>query len=357
MTRLFGRTWTRSALMASVGNIHQLGGIRPIELVAGRERGVRGYEVETGTGLSFTVLADRALDITRATYRGHALAYLTPSGAAHPAYHEPEGAGWLRTFPGGLLTTCGLAYAGAPGEDAGETYGLHGRISTLPMEEVGYGGEWRGDTYWMHIAGSVSEAVIFGSMLRMTRRISAWLGGNEIRIEDTVTNIGGEPTPHMMLYHCNFGFPLLGPDATLIADSRHTSPRDAEAAAGLERWREMAAPTPGFREQVLYHDLTADRHGDVRVALMNPTLERGIGVGMTYHQKTLPHFVQWKMLGHGSYVLGLEPANCLVGGRAAEREAGRMVVLPPGESRDYRLTFSVLDGVEEMEAFARMIRG
>lgn len=356
MTELFGRTFTKAELLAYVGHISQVGGIRPIELVAGRERGVRGFEVTTGTGLSFTVLADRALDITRASFRGRSLGYLTPSGEAHPAYYEPQGAGWLRTFPGGLLTTCGLTAVGAPGEDAGEACGLHGRISHLPAEELGYWGEWQGDAYWMHITGTMTEAVIFGHALRLTRRISAKLGANTILIEDTVTNMGGAPAPHMLLYHCNLGFPLLSPEATFVTQSRSVTPRDADAAAGLETFRALQSPTVGYREQVFYHDMAADHAGDVRVALVNPALDGGLGLGITYRKHTLPQFVQWKMMGHGTYVLGLEPSNCYVGGRAEERAAGRLVVLQPGEERQYRLELRVLDGMHAMEEFTRTIR-
>ena len=196
-----------------------------MELAAGRERGVRGFELTTGSGFACTVLADRALDITGASFRGRSLVYLSPAGQAHPAYYEPQGPGWLRTFPAGLLTTCGLSTLGSPGVDAGEELGLHGRISTLPVEELGYWGAWEGDDYWMHITGAVSEGVIFGNPLRLTRHITAQLGGSSVRIEDTVENLGGQPTPHMMLYHCNFGFPLLKP----AQRTRHRQPARAPA--------------------------------------------------------------------------------------------------------------------------------
>ena len=69
----------------------------------------------------------------------------SPVGEAHPAYFEPEGTRRLRTF-GGLLTTCGLTYAGAPSTDAGEDLGLHGRVSPA-RRNVHVDAEWDGDDY------------------------------------------------------------------------------------------------------------------------------------------------------------------------------------------------------------------
>ncbi len=356
MVRLFGRDFTRKELQSYVGNTAQLGGIRPIELASGRERGVRGFDVATGSGFEFTVLADRALDVTRATFRGRSLAFHTPAGQAHPAYYEPQGLGWLRTFPGGLLATCGLAYMGAPCVDEGEELGLHGRVGTLPAEELGCWTAWEGDDLWMRIQGTVTEGVIFGNPLRLTRAISAKLGGNSILFEDTVENLGGMPTPHMMLYHFNLGFPVLGPAARLVSHSLDVKPRDAEGAKGLEMYAEFQQPTPGYAEQVFYHDLATDNEGDARVALVNPELDGGLGVFLRYHKKTLPRFIQWKMMGYGSYVLGLEPGNAYVGGRDKERAAGTLPVLQPGESRSYTVEIGVLDGLAEIEEFERQVR-
>lgn len=355
MATLFGRNYSKQELLSYVGNITQLGGIRPVELTAGRERGVRGFELATGTGFQVTVLADRALDVTRATFRGRSLSYLTPTGQSHPAYYEPSGLGWLRTFSGGLVATCGMRNVGTGCLDEGEELGLHGRVGTLPMEELGYWGEWKDDEYWMFLKGTLTEGVIFGNPLRLTRLISARLGDSSISIDDCVENIGGQPSPLMMLYHCNLGFPVLGPSARLVTNSLKVSPRDETAAAGLDRYAEFQPPTAGYAEQCFYHDMAADNDGNVHAALVNRELDDGLGVFLRYHRKTLPCFIQWKMMGYGTYALGLEPANALVSGRASEREAGRLSMLQPGEKRRFHLEIGALDGVAAIEEFERRI--
>ncbi|MEO0565399.1 MAG: DUF4432 family protein, partial [Chloroflexota bacterium] len=117
------RTWTRDELTQHVGHMRQLADVRPFTYDDGRAQGMHGYHVYTGTGLSFDVFAGRALDIGSFNYRGHALAWSSANGPVHPAYYEPNGLGWLRSFPGGLVTTCGLDQFGAPSDDTGETFG------------------------------------------------------------------------------------------------------------------------------------------------------------------------------------------------------------------------------------------
>ena len=125
--RIGNRDWSRHEIERRSGSLRQLGGIRAFELAEGRERGVRCLEVDTGAGLSFTVVADRGLDIADCSFKGTNLVYHTPNGIAHPSYYDPAGLEWLRVFFAGLLTTCVLTYFGSPGRDGGDDLGLHGR--------------------------------------------------------------------------------------------------------------------------------------------------------------------------------------------------------------------------------------
>ena len=57
----------------------------------------------------------------------------------------------------------------------------------------------------------------------------------------------------------------------------------------------------------------------------------------------LPFLWQWKQLGQGSYVAGVEPANCFGRGRAYDRQRGTLRFLEPGEQQAYALEIGVLD--------------
>ena len=107
MVRLFNQEYSRAELLRRVGDIAQVGGVCVSELLDGNARGVRAAEFRTGSGLRFTVLIDRGMDIGTADFAGRPLAWVSPTGAAHPAYHSLQKRGWMRTFHGGLMNGCG----------------------------------------------------------------------------------------------------------------------------------------------------------------------------------------------------------------------------------------------------------
>ena len=326
--KLGGKERSRKELAQKAGDARQLALIRPVELTDGPERGVRACLFELGSGLSFTVLIDRGLDIERATYKGLSLAWLSPAGAAHPAHFEPEGLGWLRTFPGGLLTTCGLSYLGAPCEDGEEHLGLHGRASHLPARNVAWEEVWEGDELVVRLTGETRESFLFGPDLRMRRSITASASEPKLRVEDDFTNAGPSSSPFMLLYHMNLGFPLIDEGTRLFVLGR-VRPRDAVAEKGLSDATVFHGPRKGFKEQVFYWEPEPDSDGLCRVLVSNSAL--GLGLQVSFPRDVLPNLVEWKMCGEGAYVLGVEPANSLVEGRAKERERGTLKELSPGE--------------------------
>ncbi|NOZ71793.1 MAG: DUF4432 family protein, partial [Chloroflexi bacterium] len=127
---------SRQELLKHVGHMDQVAGIKQLEAAEGLARGSRILQVWTGSGLTFDVLADRGLDISTCRYKGIPLAWASPVGEVHPAYYEPEGLGWLRSFAGGMLVTCGLDQWGPPNHDQGQEFGLHGRVSNIPARYV-----------------------------------------------------------------------------------------------------------------------------------------------------------------------------------------------------------------------------
>lgn len=354
MANIFGKKWTRQALLAHVGDIAQIAGVRLAELSDGPGRGVRIAEFYTGSGFEFTVLLDRGLDIHDASLKGTPLAFTSALGPSHPAFYDPAGTGWLRNFHGGWLNTCGLTNVGVPGEDALGAFGMHGFASNLPARLIGYGGEWRSDDYEIWVEASLRETAFFGVNLQLTRRISALLGQSELQITDRVENFGDDEAPFMLLYHCNFGFPVVAAGSRLVVNQKSVQPRDAAAKPGLGSHLEMDPPQAGYAEQVFFHQLNADEHGFVTAAVVNDAI--ALAGTVCYRQAELPNLIQWKQMGRGTYVLGLEPANCLVLGRAAERQRGTLQMLQPGESREMVLRLGAVEGLEAIRALVDRIR-
>ncbi|WP_081648231.1 aldose 1-epimerase family protein [Chthonomonas calidirosea] len=352
MVALYGQSFTKEQLLTYVGDLSQIARVLPYRLQEGKEDGVYALDVFNGSGLRYTVLASRGMDISSASFNGCALAWRSATTDAHPAYfdHEGEGGrGWLRSFYGGLVVTCGLTYAGANGEDEGRLYGLHGRISNLPAYNVSYETRWEGDEYALTVRGKVREATVFGENLELTRTITTYLGSPSLHIHDEVANLGYRTTEHMILYHINIGFPIIADGARLIAPTLNATPRDADAEEDAERYAEFDAPKAGYREKVYFHQFPPQTD-QVAVSLVNPNLQvggvKGLGFRCRYRPSQLPRFSEWKMLDAGTYVVGLEPANCLVLGRAHERKAGTLQFLEPGEVRQYDITLDVLWGME-----------
>jgi hypothetical protein len=322
-----------------------------MKLQDGPEEGVRIADVRSGSGLRFQISLDRGMDISVADYKGIALAWRSPHGDIHPSYYDPHGIGWSRSFPGGLMTGCGLTHLGAPSIDDGEELGMHGRLSNIPAENVCTATEWSSDQCTFKVSGVMRENLLFKHNLALYRTVEVELGNSMMTLCDSVVNEGSYQSPLMMLYHINLGWPLLDDGTQLLLNARSFVPRDAEATKGVATATTFPSPILGYREQVFFHDLVADNKGIASVLLFNKKLELGLCV--QYRQKELPRFIQWKMVGVGEYVLGLEPANCWVQGRAKERERGTLQFLEPGERREFIVHIGVLEGSNLIKQFAR----
>lgn len=348
MAYLFGRKWTRKQLMERVGDVSQFAVARPCELTEGRAKGVATIDFSTGTGFRFTVVPGRAMDISAADYCGKSLCWRSPTGETNPQFYDERGLNWLRGFFGGLLTTCGLTHMGAPCTDQGQELGLHGRISHTPAEAVRLETGWDGDEYMMGVTGTVREVAPFMPCLSLTRSIFTFLGQSRLYIHDEVTNIGHEPAPHMILYHVNFGWPLVDEGSRVVAPTVRAEPRDARAADKGDKYWLVERPQAPYAEKVYWHKLADDR-GSTMAGIINDKMR--FGGYVAFDRKQLPCLVQWKMMNKGTYVVGLEPGTNITMGRATEREAGRLMLLAPGQTVKYDLELGALQDKEQCDAF------
>ncbi|MCL2343990.1 MAG: aldose 1-epimerase family protein [Firmicutes bacterium] len=336
--KLWDQTYTKTELMRHIGDISQACGIRRCVLDDGPGRGMRAFDVDTGSGLQFTALPDRGLDISACRYRGLPLSFISKTGPVAPGLCSYGS--FLRYFTAGLLTTCGYTHMGAACMDGDRALAAHGYAPALVSDNTAAEESWQGDDYLMRIRGTMREAEVFGENIRMTRELRATAGENRIRITDRVENAGFDPQPLMLLYHCNFGHPFLGPDTRLISGGRNgVVPRDEAAASGLSRCDSFEEPTHGYAEQVFYHDLVPDAGGLVWAGLRNPAL--GVSVKLKFFKRELPYLIEWKQMGEGDYVCGLEPATWKPEGRARARVLGELETIQPGEVREFHLEICV----------------
>jgi galactose mutarotase-like enzyme len=246
-------------------------------------------------GLEVDVRPDRGLDLAEARFQGRRFSWESPIGFV------PWQGDFARSFGGGLLVTCGLRNAGAPSEGQPQ----HGWYSALAAREVELGAS--------RVSGTVVDAEVPGPTLVLRRTVTVAPDG--ITVADRVRNEGAHPEPAPLLYHVNLVW-----DAVDI-DSREVLPRDEDARAG--DWRTLGPPGP----ERVYEHVGATRavveHDGTRVTVTSD----------------LPRLWQWIHPDYG--VLGIEPANCSVLGRAHDRAEGRLPMLAPGEERTSRVEIAV----------------
>ncbi|MCL1855444.1 MAG: aldose 1-epimerase family protein, partial [Clostridia bacterium] len=323
------------------GHMDQVARVKRYTLDEGKAAGVTACDVETGGGLSYTVLPGRGMDIAYAAYRGVPIAYISKAGIAGPGYHDPRDMQWLKSFFAGLLTTCGLGNAGPPCRETlpvlGDTpFGLHGDISNTGAAHICTEAEWQDDgRYRLRVAADMEEGRFHGEHLRLKREIISYLGERRLVLLDVFENIGTTPQPLMFFYHFNIGYPVLSEGSCFLAPSRRVWAETEVAKAGLPDYARYCAPEEGVLEQQFFHDLRADTHGMTVVALVNDRLE--LGVYLRFSTSELPCFAQWKVQRHGEYVHAFEPGICHPIGREAAGQDGSLVWLAPLERRLARL--------------------
>ena len=356
MAYLFGRDYTKAELLRLVGDMSQLAAVRRAELTEGNQRGAGLIEVSNASGLSFSVLPGRALDIAAATYRGRSLCFRSATGDVGPAFYEPAGYGWMRSFFGGLLISCGLTFVGHPETDPdeeGEELGLHGRLSAIPAREVSAGGSWHEDQYRLRIAGTMREAVALGTTLELRREITTTLGERRISIHDRVENLGGLRSPLMLLYHTNPGFPLLDEGTRFLVNSQLSTEWLQDRPVDAAEYERARAPEPGAGDDVYVHRPVPDANGNVTVALINDRLAYGLQWRIPAAE--LPLVTQWQHFAAAGYVTGVEPGNCSPLGRAWNRRHDFLEYLEPGATREFHLEITVLDGAADIAAAERRV--
>ena len=314
-------------------------------LQGGLSSGVDIVEVNNGR-MSFIVVPTRGMGIWRAKCGDVELGWDSPvNGPVNPAFvrlDEPNGLGWLAGFDE-LLVRCGLEYNGGPEfkEDGTLRYGLHGRIANTPAHKVEVSVDSADGT--ISVTGVVDEARLFGNKLRLTSTISTRPGTTEIAVHDVVENLSAEPGELELIYHTNFGPPLAGPGAKLIAKTEKITPCDDVAKADLPTWNVLGKEIASVPEKCFFCELASDDDGRTGVLLRSADRRRGIAY--RWSKKQLPYFTLWKnnQCVEDGYAVGLEPGTNFPYAKTEEKKQGRVVTLAPGESRTFELALEYLD--------------
>jgi len=319
---------------------------------AGQSCGVEKLTIRCGSK-SIDILPTRGMGIWRANDGDVRFGWDSPvSGPVHPMWvdvNEPSGLGWLDGFDE-MLVRCGLASNGAPEFDANGQliWPLHGRIANLPASQLGVAvDEAEGR---ITVKGTVVENRFHFHRLRLETTISMQLDSAEISITDCVTNLSDRPDNIQMLYHNNFGSPILEKGSHFFAPVKKLVPRNPHAASGLDHWNQFDAPDPNYAEQVYFMELAADAKQESLVMLSNA--QQSQAVTIRHNTSQLPFFSLWKNTVGTSdgYVTGLEPATNFPNPHSFEKQHGRTVHLAPGRDHTMALHIGLLTKPEPIQS-------
>jgi hypothetical protein len=345
-----------------ISNHSQIGGIETSVLDNGLGRGTRIAWINTGTGLRYKVVIDRGMDIADAFFNQYSVAWLSHSGITSPQPFSDKGIDWLRTFGGGLLTTCGLSHVGGPEKDEYGERGLHGEISNTPVEiESIIQPDPANGKLEMSITGIIKSTTIFGPSFELRRTISGTIGKAAIIIHDEVLNRGNTPAPHMILYHCNFGWPLVDEGTDLLWKGKW-KPRHENIHNNIfnkeNNFRKCPAPMKehlGNGEDVGIIDIDSDAEGKSVCGLYNSKIN--LALSLSFYKKQLPWLINWQHWGRGEYVTGIEPSTHPLIGQAKAREDKTLIFLESGEKRNYDLEIEILFSEERIKKILKKFDG
>ncbi|MEG1897796.1 MAG: DUF4432 family protein, partial [Mucinivorans sp.] len=187
-----------------------------------------------------------------------------------------------------------------------------------------------------------------GDHLELRRTISATLGASKITVRDSVTNLGNKRAPHMLLYHCNFGYPLVD-DGTKIIWKGNWQSRGGKQDDFIfndrneQGFHRCLPPIPEHNsngESVVFVDADVDRRGGCECGLFNDNL--GLGIKIKFKKAQLPWLTNWQHFGKNEYVVGLEPGTHPPIGSDRAIKENTMLYIEPGETRSYQLDIEVV---------------
>ncbi len=329
--------------------------LRKKTLHGGKQEGSTIIEITAGD-LYVSILPTRGMSLYKASYKGVDLGWDSPvDEIIHPSFihlDERGGAGWLDGF-NELMTRCGFEWSGHPCSEDGRLYSLHGRAANTPASKVSVSIE-KEAPHRIVIKGLLKEKTFKFSDLEIWTTLTITPGEAGFVLTDELTNCSDYERTYQIIYHTNFGRPLLEQGARFVAPVKRVAPFNERAKQGLSTWQTYLGPTPGFDEEVFACELfdNADR---TSVALHNAAGE--LGVALHYDTRELPSFTLWKNTDteRQGYVTGMEPGSNYPYAYTIEKAHGRLNSLGAGQSRSFTIGFQFMTSKPEVNSVLEKI--
>jgi hypothetical protein len=340
-------------VLKKIGNISQIAPVRRVEFLSGKAKDTQAYEVLNAAGLYFNILIDKCMDIFDFKYKGINIGFATKNGMTSNRFFNAIDNEFLYYWDAGMLYTCGLANVGPSCVDEGLYRTEHGRIGMMPADNISVDIGFKDDTCLIKISGEMNESIVYGSNLKLMRTISTDLYSKEITIKDVVKNMEPKEEEFMLLYHFNFGYPLLDDGAVIIKPEGEIYPRTSENKEDIRECFNITGPIDDCDEKCFFHENRFNKDGWAYVGLINQKLK--LGAYLKYKMENLPVLLEWKSMRSHDYAVGLELSNCYVMGRYKERENKTLKKIRGYSQIKYEVRLGILDGEKEISRFSEKI--
>lgn len=359
-------TWEASARTVTPDCPHDWS-IRHRTLYGGRQEGVEIIVINNGV-MEVVVCPTRGMGILSARMGDVELRWDSPvKEIVHPRHVDLDtrgGLGWLYGF-NEFMCRCGLESNGGPGTDrfinnvgdeATLDLTLHGRIANIPARDVHVTVD-RTAPYAIRLQAQVDEKVLFGPKLELHSELIIVPGEERFTVSDIIRNVGAQEQEFEILYHANYGSPILEQGAKVVVAAEKVEPINDRAAEGIDDWDTYLGPTPGYIEQVYLVRPKHDADGRTTAVLHNRAANRGTSI--TWSVSELPYLTVWKNTGAiaDGYVTGIEPGTNFPNPKPVEREAGRVPVLPPGGQHHMTLEFAIHPDQQAVREVVQHVQG
>ncbi|ELY4301229.1 aldose 1-epimerase family protein [Cronobacter turicensis] len=326
-------------------------------LHGGKQEGSKIITITSKDGLTITLSPTRGMNLLRADGFGVRMGWDSPvKEVVNPAYINLEsrnGLGWLEGF-NEMMVRCGYEWTGHPTTADGQLYTLHGKAGNTPASRVEVEVS-DSAPYEIKVRGLLKESTFKKADLQTLTELRYVPGSNSFSINDVLTNHADYPHDYQIIYHSNFGQPILEEGARFIAPLEKVSPFNDYAKGGLKAWNTYSGPTKGFDEMVFNLTPLGDAKQETVAAIVNKAGDKGAAISFNLQQ--LPVLTMWKntdTLKQG-YVTGIEPGTSYAYPVTIEREQKRVKQLAPGESTRFDLTYTLLHNAQQVSDVEKRI--
>ncbi len=280
---------------------------------------------------------------------------------------------WDAVFDGRSLTMGSGFTQPLPGNNIIDTYGCFAFHSGLlsngcpaPEDDHPLHGEMacaRMDSAWLELdeerltlRGEVEYIKGFGHHYRAAPAVTLLAGKPRLEIAMKVTNLSGNPMPLQYMCHMNYAWVDNGV-------FRQSIPREAfqlrtsipghvhPTASWLDYTRQLASAPAEFDglsrpemcdpEIVFFADNLAQYGESAEFSVQSP---QGYGFSTRFATAQFPHATRWILHNADQQVAAFVlPATCRPEGFLAAKQADTLILLAPGEQRDFRVDTGMME--------------